>query len=152
MARIILLDSAPLGLVTSASGKPGVNQCKAWLRAMLAGGAEVLIPEMCDYEVRRELLRVGSTAGLKRLDDLEGLLDFLPLTSPAIRRAAELWAFVRQSGMPTAHREALDADALLAGQAANAGQPGDTVTIATTNLHHLGRFPGIDAAIWTGIT
>jgi len=42
----------------------------------------------------------------------------------------------------------LDADAILAGQAALAGQTGHTVTIATTNLAHLNRFPGMDAQIW----
>ena len=47
--------------------------------------------------------------------------------------------------------DALDADAILAGQAALAGQPGDTVTVATTNLAHLSRFPGIDAQAWDQI-
>jgi hypothetical protein len=44
-----------------------------------------------------------------------------------------------------------DADANLAGQAALAGQPGDTVTIATTNLAHLNRFSEIDAQTWDQI-
>jgi hypothetical protein len=58
---------------------------------------------------------------------------------------------IRNSGVPTASPDALDADAILAGQAALAGQPGDTVTIATTNLTHLNRFPGIDAQNWDQI-
>jgi hypothetical protein len=62
--------------------------------------------------------------------------------------AAEFWASLRQAGVPTASPDALDADAILAGQAALLGQPGDTVTIATTNRAHLNRFPGIDARIW----
>ena len=32
-----------------------------------------------------------------------------------------------------------------------AGLPGDTVTIATTNVAHLSKFPGIDAQIWDQI-
>jgi hypothetical protein len=60
-------------------------------------------------------------------------------------KAAEFWAILRQSGVPTSSSDALDADAILAGQAALAGQPGDSVTIATTNLAHLNRFPGVDA-------
>jgi hypothetical protein len=48
-------------------------------------------------------------------------------------------------GIPTASPDTLDADAILAGQAATAGQSGDTTTIATTKLAHLNRFPGIDA-------
>jgi toxin FitB len=69
----------------------------------------------------------------------------LVLTTDAVIRAAELWAFLRQTGVPTASPDALDADAILA------GQPADTVTIATTNLAHLNRFPGIDAQTWDQI-
>ena len=49
-------------------------------------------------------------------------------------KAAELWAFLRQMGIPTASPDALDADVIHAGPAALAGQPGDSMTIATTNL------------------
>ncbi len=45
--------------------------------------------------------------------------------------------------MPTAGHAELDVDAVLAGMAATAGLPGDTVTIATTNVRHLVRFPGV---------
>jgi hypothetical protein len=78
-------------------------------------------------------------------------IEHLPLTIDAIVRVAEFSAFLRQSGIPTSSPDALDADAILAGQAALVGQPGDTVTIATTNLAHLIRFPGIDAQIWDQI-
>jgi len=83
--------------------------------------------------------------------DPSGGLRHLTLTTAAIIKAAEFWAFLRQSGIPTASPDALDGDAILAGQAALAGQPGDTVTIATTNLAHLNRFPGIDAQTWDQI-
>ena len=32
-----------------------------------------------------------------------------------------------------------------------AGGPGDVVTIATTNLRHLARFPRVDAQLWSAI-
>jgi hypothetical protein len=64
---------------------------------------------------------------------------------------AEFWAFLRQSGVATSSPDALDADAILAGQAALAGQRGDTVSIAKTNLAHLNRFPGVDAQTWDQI-
>ncbi len=54
--------------------------------------------------------------------------------------------------MPTAGDEGLDADAILAGQADTLAPPGDVVVIATTNVRHLGRFPGIDAHLWEMIT
>ena len=47
----------------------------------------------------------------------------LPLvTTDAIVRAAEFWAMVRQSGIPTPSPDVLDADAILVGQAALAGR------------------------------
>ena len=154
MARLILLDSGPLGLIVRAPSKPQVVRCLAWLKTILATGAIVIIPEIAHYEVRRELLRIRAVGSLRRLDyalDPSSGFDHLTLTTDAIIKAAEFWAFLRQSGIPTASPDALDADAILAGQAALAGQPGDTVTIATTNLAHLNRFPGIDAQTWDQI-
>jgi hypothetical protein len=128
MARLILLDSSPLGLIVRAPSpsKPQVGQCLAWVQAMFASGAAVVVPEITHYEVRRELLRIRAVGSLRRLD----------------------FALDRRSGF---RHLALSTDAILAGQAALAGQPGDTVTIATTNLTHLSRFPGIDAQAWDQI-
>jgi hypothetical protein len=154
MARLILLDSGPLGLIVRAPNKPQVVRCLSWLGSISASGALVVIPEIVHYEVRRELFRIRAVGSLRRLEYYlhpSGGLGHLPLTTEAIIKAAEFWAFVRQSGMPTASPDALDADAILAGQAAFAGQPGDTVTIATMNLTHLNRFPGIDARTWDQI-
>ena len=102
------------------------------------------------YEVRRELLRIRAVGSLRRLDyvlDPMSGFEHLFLTVDAIVKAAEFSAFLRQSGIPTSSPDALDADAIIAGQAALAGQPGDTVIIATTNLAHMIHFTGIDAQI-----
>ena len=154
MARLILLDSGPLGLIVRAPSGPHVARCLTWLQGILAAGAVVVIPDIAHYELRRELHRIRAVGSLRRLDyalDPSSGLDHLVITTDAIIKAAEFWAFLRQSGIPTASPDALDADAILAGQAALAGLPGDTVTIATTNLLHLSRFPGIDAQIWDQI-
>jgi len=151
MARLILLDSGPLGLIVRAPSKPQVVRCVTWLKTISATGATVIIPEIAHYEVRRELLRIRAVGSLRRLEydlDPSGGLRHLTLSTDAMIKAAEFWALLRQMGIPTASPDALDADAILAGQAALAGQPGDTVTIATTNLAHLTRFPGIDAQVW----
>ena len=78
-------------------------------------------------------------------------IEHLTLTTDAIIKADGFWAFLRDSGVPTASPEALDADAILAGQAALAAPPGDTVTIATKNLAHLSGTPRNDAQIWNQI-
>jgi hypothetical protein len=154
MARLILLDSGPLGLIVRAPSKPQVGRCLAWLNTVMTNAAIIVIPEIAHYEVRRELIRIRAVGSLRRLDhalDPSSGFDHLALTTDAIIKAAEFWAFLRQTGVPTAAPDALDADAILAGQAALAGLPGDTVTIATTNLAHLSRFPGIDAQNWDQI-
>ncbi len=142
-----MLDTGPLGLASNRRGKPEVDRCQDWIRDLGAAGVRVVAPEIADYEVRRELLRVGATAGLRRLDLLIGTLDFDPITSPAMRKAAEFWALTRQAGLVTAHPHALDGDCILAGQASQLGGPSDVVTIATTNVRHFTALPGIDAKV-----
>jgi hypothetical protein len=152
VGRIILLDAGPLGLASDHPSKPRTMRILAWIATMDAAGIDVAVPEIADYEVRRELGRAHKPASLGRLDMVGSSLVYLPITTDAMRKAAELWGIVRNLGMATAHPEALDGDAILAGQASVAGSPGDQVVIATTNVGHLGRFPGIDAREWDRIT
>jgi predicted nucleic acid-binding protein len=152
MARIILLDSSPLGLACRPGGHAGGDTCRSWLDAIRLAGIMVIVPEIADYEVRRELIRRGAHAGLSRLDRLTARLAYDPLTTPIMHKAAEFWADLRRRGLPTAGDESLDADAILAAQAALVGNPGDTVTVATSNSRHLARFPGIDAQDWSSIS
>ncbi len=154
MSRLILLDSGPLGLIVGAPGRPHVARCLSWIKAISSAGAAIIIPDIAHYEVRRELIRIRAVGSLRRLDyalDPNSGMRHLTLTAAGIVKAAEFWAMLRQMGIPTASAESLDADAILAGQAALAGQPGDEVIIATTNLGHLIRFPGIDARVWDRI-
>lgn len=152
VARIIVLDSGPLGLLTRTRNIAQANQCRGWLQALDAAGARVVVPEIADYEVRRELLRIRASGALARLDRLINTLNYASITTPAMRRAAEFWAIVRQAGRPTADAGALDGDCILASQASLLGGPNDQVTIATLNVGHLARFPGIEARIWDQIT
>jgi hypothetical protein len=94
MARLILLDSGPLGLIVRAPGRPHVARCLTWLRAILATGAVVVIPDISYYELRRELLRIRAVGSLRRLDyalDPSSGLDHLVVTTDAIIKAAEFW-------------------------------------------------------------
>jgi hypothetical protein len=151
MAEFVLLDSGPLGI---ASGRPGSllpDQCRVWIDGLLARGVDVIVPEVADYEVRRELTRVGAYPSLHRLDQLvvTGRLSYAPVTTVEWRQAAIVWADARARGVPTASRDALDADVILAACAATIGQTGDTVMVATMNVGHLARY--CDARLWTSI-
>jgi predicted nucleic acid-binding protein len=108
----------------------------------------VIVPEIADYEVRRELLRAKKERGLARLDALTSRLEYLPITTAAIRQAAVFWAQARQQGHPTADDKALDGDVILAAQALTLGAA--EVVIATTNVGHLSRFA--PAALWPDLT
>jgi predicted nucleic acid-binding protein len=135
MPDVVLLDAGPLGMV--AHPRPA-EEILTWLALLLDGGVQVLVPEIADYEVRRELLRARLTKSIRRLDQLKATLGFLPITSDAMLKAAEFWAETRSRGRPTAHEKSLDADAILAGQAATLS--GQEVGVATANPRHLARF------------
>lgn len=143
----VLLDAGPLGLVTNPRLSPQAVACARWLQSIVDGGSRVLVPEIADYEVRRELLRAGRLRGVERLDALAGRLEYLPLTTAAMRQAAVFWAEARRQGQPTAEDRALDGDVILAAQAVTLGEP-DAV-VATTNVGHLARF--VTAELWQNV-
>jgi predicted nucleic acid-binding protein len=148
--RLVFLDPGPLGLLSNPRGGPRAVQCRKWARDLLAAGVRVFVPEIADYEVRRELLRAGKTAGLRRLDQVKAGLDYAPITTDVMLKAAELWAHARQAGRPTAAPDALDGDCILAAHALLAASPGDSLTVATDNVGHLARF--VNALPWDQIT
>jgi predicted nucleic acid-binding protein len=150
MTRLIVLDAGPLGMVTSPKSTPTTVRAAAWLQRLLVRNVSVAIPEVADYEVRRELVRMGSRQGIAKLDDLQGELFYLPLTTTTMRRAAELWARCRNEGLPLADPHALDCDVILAAQAAEARSDYDEVVIATTNPDHLSRL--VAAKHWDEIS
>jgi len=147
MARIVVLDSGPFGLIAGPGRSPVAARCQGWVRGLLARGIRVVVPEVVDYEIRREMLMNGATAGIARLDRILAGFEFAPITRDVMLRAAEFWAVARRGGFPGAHPEALDVDVIIAATAELIAGPGDTVTVATGNVGHLGRF--VDARTWT---
>ncbi len=147
--RAIVLDAGPLGLLANSKGPPDSLACHQWVRAYLDTGVEVFIPEIIDYEVRRELIQARLVKSVTALDALQNVLDYLALTTSVMRRAAELWAAVRQAGQPTMDRHALDGDVILAAQTLALGYSAEAVVVATTNAGHISRF--VTAKRWQDI-
>lgn len=142
-----MLDSGPLGIVTNPkAASPLYQEGKVWLQSLPLKGYIVMLPEIADYEVRRELIRVGKTAGIERLDQLKSQIPYRPLTTEVMLLAAQLWAKARNRGKPTADRNALDGDVILAAQAIWEVNAGNEVVIATRNVGHLSQF--VDAREW----
>ena len=149
MSMVILLDAGPLGLITNPRASQETRECNQWLESLALQEIEVKIPEIADFEVRRELLRADKFKGIERLNDLQKYLDYVPLTTQTMLKAAQFWAQVRKQGMPTADDKALDGDVILAAQATLIQDEGHEVIIATTNVGHLSRLA--QANTWRNI-
>ncbi|WP_333322996.1 nucleic acid-binding protein [Microcoleus sp. AT9b-C3] len=133
-------------MVTNPQAKPPYLECQLWLDSLLQNGEMVILPEIADYEVRRELIRAGKERGIRKLDLFKNVLTYRPLTTEVMLLAAQLWADSRMRGRPTAEPNSLDGDVILAAQAILEASEGNDVVIATTNVGHWSQFT--DAREW----
>jgi predicted nucleic acid-binding protein len=153
MSRVIVFDSGVLGMVTNPNKKtPEARAAAGWAVSLMAAGHRVVVPAIADYEVRRELVRSGSTRGELALDAWNHAEPgrFLDLTNRDLRRACRLWAQARNAGTPTAEPKELDGDVLISAQALHLGLPRSDFMVATTNVGHLSLF--VPADLWTNIS
>lgn len=141
MLRPIILDATPLGKI--ANPKRGI-EISFWYQNILNSGKEIIISEIADFEVRRELVLRGLTKSINSLDTLANLHPYLALNTKTMRLAAQLWADARKKGLPTADDKELDCDVLLAAQALISNS-----IIATENVGHLSRYT--EAKHWKDI-
>ncbi|AFY31299.1 type II toxin-antitoxin system VapC family toxin [Calothrix sp. PCC 7507] len=146
MGRVILLDTHPLSQVTHPKVDPKIQ---LWLQSLRENETVIRVPEIADYELRRELLRQGKQKSIDRLNKLSQIC-LIPLTPETMQKAAELWAWVRNQGKPTASNDSLDGDVILAAQAIIQLKNFNEVIVVTTNLKHISRFEseGILVADW----
>lgn len=146
----VVLDASPLGLISQRTGaSPDGDNCRAWMEALLAQGVRVYVPEIADYEVRRELIRSGKKAGVARLDSFKQLARYVPITTDAMLTAAELWAKARNAGVATADVHAVDGDVIVAAQAISLRIALSNLVVATNNVRHISRF--VPAKTWQDI-
>ncbi|MBR8832974.1 MAG: nuclease [Stigonema ocellatum SAG 48.90 = DSM 106950] len=115
----------------------------------MASGHQLYIPEVIDYEIRRELVRAGKTTGIAKLDSLKSVFHYLPITTAAMLCAADLWAYARQHGIATGDPKKLDIDVILCAQALTLPVPPAAIIVATSNVSHIARF--VSADLWTNI-
>src|SRR5438067_1260963 len=115
-----LLDAGPLSLLAHSNPKRR-QQVEQWINQAISRQDSVYIPEISDYEVRREFelnIQIGQMLPtvLQRLDQIAHVCIYLPISTAMWKKAAQLWAQARQLGQPTAHEHELDADVILAAQ------------------------------------
>jgi predicted nucleic acid-binding protein len=151
MSRIIALDSTPLGLLFQKPGFPKADECRSWMKRHLTSGTRIIVPEIINYELRRELLRLGRSTALAALASFNAAIPgrFLPINTRAMDLAADLWAKARRGGRPTADPLAFDIDVILAAQLLAEGLDPVDFVVATSNVAHLSQF--VPAQLWETI-
>jgi predicted nucleic acid-binding protein len=142
----ILFDSGPLGGIAHPKPQPEFFE---WFVDQLKRGKQFIVPEICDYKVRRNFILESKKnpsfhTSIKRLDDLKSLVRYLPLTTDVMMKAAALWAEARRRGKSTGDKKELDGDVILAAQALSVNG-----IVATENISHLSLF--VEAKHWRDI-
>lgn len=110
----IVLDSSPLTLFNDPKVSAEIITITNWASDCLSAGHRLYVAEIADYELRRELIRAGKTRSVTRLNALRTTLRYLPLDTPTMLLAANLWAQARRTSQPTAAPQRLDIDVILA--------------------------------------
>lgn len=138
MNKTVMLDSGPLGKIAHPRPNAEISE---WLIKLLRANITVIIPEIADYEVRRNLLLSDLKKSIIRLDQLKQVLFYQPITTQIMLNAAMLWAKARKLGKPAADLKELDGDVILSAQALYAN-----AIIISENIGHLSLFT--DAVHW----
>jgi toxin FitB len=134
--KAVVLDSTPLGQITHPKSDP---QVKLWLNSLNQPDINLFIPEIIDYELRRQLLLDNRKKSLERLDALiKNRL--IALDRNCLLMACELWAWIRKQGLPTADKLSLDGDVILVAQSLSLKKNYNEIIIVTENIKHISRF------------
>ena len=145
MTTLLILDTTVLGFAAHPSGLADFDD---WFQEAQAAST-IVVPWVCDYELRREFVRMDARISLARLDRILANFRYEDMDPDRWHIAARLWADARNRGRPTADAAALDIDVLVAAIAVSLEGEGDVV-VATSNVRHLAQF--VDARIWSDIT
>jgi len=122
----------------------------------MTAGHRLLVPAIADFELRRELERLGNLRSLALLDAFNSAVSdrYLPLTDIALKRAAKLWGHARNRGTLPGDPKELNGDLLITAQALEyidvQGLSDSSVIIATVNVGHLSLFTAADT--WSNIS
>lgn len=128
-----------------------VERCTEWLYRLLSKGAGVISSDICDYEIRRELIRINSKS-VQELDKLRDLIEFQEVTLAVLEKAAEIWAEARSMSQSNKNKDNIDVDCILAAQwcLLKEEYPARQVIIATKNIKDFQRVT--ECSIWQNIT
>jgi len=75
MSKVILLDTHPLSAITHPKVKPEVLK---WLKSLQEDETTLRVPEIADYELRRELIRQGLINSSSKANNYYQLFTYSP--------------------------------------------------------------------------
>lgn len=138
----VLLDSPLLSAVSNPSNRVENVQCRSWVKRLINNDIAIVVPAVIDYELRRTLIQGGQKAGLTNLDRLQDMgLQYLEMSQEMWEKAAQLWAWARNTRQSTAHEHKIDIDCLLGAQAVMLAQlTGEHTVVATKNVKDIARY------------
>ena len=115
---IVFLDSGVIGLLSNPNKRDQVLACEDWLYSLLAKGVYIVSSDICDYEVRRnlvlELMRFEKRSQpLAALDELHEFVEFLSVTPQVLIGASDIWAKSRLQGQAMSNGMSIDVDAII---------------------------------------
>ena len=157
---IVILDSNILALLATNLDEnlsedqklaTEIYRCTEWFERLLSKGVYIIASDICDYELRRELIRIKSKS-IQELEKLRELIEFQEVTFAVLEKAAELWAEARAMSQSNKIKENIDVDCILTAQwcLLKEQYPGRQVIIATKNIKDFQRVTDCD--IWQNIS
>lgn len=106
------------------------------------------LPEIIDYELRRNLELEGLGKSINLLNQFRSRDQIIYLESEHLVRAAELWAWCRKKGLTTTENKGVDIDVILISQTESLKEFFDEVIILTIDVGDLAVFRDWGIQIW----
>jgi len=152
MNIVVLVDTGPLWKIVDPKGEidaKGENAVRKWIQFVKKWKISLRIPEIADYELRRELVLQNFAKNINNLNKFRQTGRFIPITSEVMLEAADLWAWVRKDkGQPTTDNKRLDGDVILAAQAIAQKEFFKQVIVVTGNPKHISLFEDFGFYTW----
>ena len=149
---LCLLDSGVLNDIAFPQGSPTAEGCWIWFEERVTSGWNFRVPMVCYYEVRRRFVLNSLSERLsveirqryklraKWFDQFCTEIGLVMMDGKTMKIASKLWAEAHHLGFPTASKDTLDNDVLIAATAVRLSRGEREVVIVTKNVRHLARY------------
>lgn len=143
--KTVVLDSLPLAELCRKKIKDEVGNLLLFLRNQKIS---LRVAEITEYELRRELLRSQRYRSDNRLNKFYLTNRIIPIDRLALIKASEIWAELRNLGIPTASNERIDIDTIMIAQSLTLKKDFQEVIILTSDPEDISRFCRYGIRVW----